>query len=186
MRSPFFFGYGSLVNRQTHEYGEAHRARISGWRRTWRHVATRKVAFLTAYPSPESSLDGLIAAVPGGDWAALDVRERSYLRETATGVIHTLPAPPEVHIYHAPPDLHAPASTSHPVLLSYLDTVVQGYLTEFGEAGVHDFFDTTDGWDAPIRNDRSDPVYPRHQKLGPSERALVDDTLNRVGARILT
>jgi hypothetical protein len=182
MEHPYFFGYGSLVNRSTHDYDNAHRARIPGWRRTWRHVATREVAFLTAYPHADSTLDGLMAAVPQGDWRSLDVREHSYLREAATGVIHALPTPPDVHIYHAPPDLHAEATRRHPVLLSYLDTVVQGYLAEFGETGVRRFFDTTDGWEAPIRDDRADPIYPRHQRLGPSERALVDDELMRVGA----
>ncbi|MXQ09086.1 gamma-glutamylcyclotransferase [Alphaproteobacteria bacterium GH1-50] len=184
MTHPWFFGYGSLVNRRTHDYAVAAPARITGWRRTWRHVATRNVAFLTAYPSPGSVLDGLIAEVPRGDWEALDMREHSYLREAATGVAHALPTPPEIHIYHAPPDLHAPASDAHPVLLSYLDTVIQGYLTEFGETGVRDFFDTTDGWDAPIRDDRSAPVYPRAQETGPEIRDIVNTELARVGARI--
>ena len=35
-----------------------------------------------------------------------------------------------------------------PILLSYLDVVVQGYLAEFGEAGVARFFASTDGWGA--------------------------------------
>ena len=52
MTGPFFFGYGSLVNRATHDYSDAHPARIEGWRRAWRHVEGRKVAFLTAVPAP--------------------------------------------------------------------------------------------------------------------------------------
>ncbi len=180
METPFFFGYGSLVNRSTHDYTDAHGARVHGWRRTWRHVATRQVAFLTAYAAPGHTIEGLIAGVPGADWEALDQREFSYLREPADDVIHPLPAKPEVHIYHAPPHLHQPATDQHPVLLSYLDTVVQGYLREFGEEGVTRFFDTTDGWDAPIKNDRADPVYSRAQKLTPDERTLVDDNVHRI------
>ena len=30
---PRFFGYGSLVNRDTHDYPNAVRATLSGWRR---------------------------------------------------------------------------------------------------------------------------------------------------------
>ncbi len=180
--TPYFFGYGSLVNRATHDYGDAHTARITGWRRAWRHVATREVAFLTAVPDPACEIDGLIAGVPGGDWAALDLREHSYARMRAAGVSHPLADPPEIHIYHAPPELHAPASALHPVLLSYLDVVVQGYLCEFGEDGVARFFDTTDGWDAPIRDDRSNPIYPRHQTITRHQRALVDHHLDRLGA----
>ena len=184
MTHPFVFGYGSLVNRRTHDTHTTHPARLSGWRRTWRHVATREVAFLTVYPAPGHELDGLIAAVPDGDWEALDQREFSYLRETAEDVTHPLPEEADVQFYHAPPDLHAPASRLHPVLLSYLDAVIQGYLAEFGETGVRHFFDTTDGWDAPIRDDRTDPIYKRHQTLTPNERTLVDTELARVGARV--
>ena len=72
------------------------------------------------------------------------------------------------------------------MLLSYLDVVVQGYLREFGEQGVQRFFDTTDGWDAPVLNDRADPVYPRHRTLNEQERALVDDMLAERKVRLLT
>ena len=88
---------------------------------------------------------------------------------------------PEIHIYHAPADMHRPASEMRPVLLSYVDVVVQGYLREFGEDGVARFFETTDGWDAPMRNDRANPLYPRHQVLSAEETALVDDWLGRLG-----
>ena len=181
MTRPFFFGYGSLVNRATHDYSDAHPARIAGWRRAWRHVEGRQVAFLTAVPAPESSIEGLIAHVPGGDWAALDMREHAYARVLATDVEHGIAGGPEIHIYHAPADMHAPASEMRPVLLSYVDVVVQGYLREFGEDGVARFFETTDGWDAPMRNDRANPLYPRHQVLSAEETALVDDWLGRLG-----
>lgn len=181
MTRPFFFGYGSLVNRATHDYADAHRARIAGWRRAWRHVEGRKVAFLTAVPAPGCSIDGLIAHVPGGDWAALDMREHAYARVLATDVEHQIAGANEIHIYHAPDDMHEPASTMRPVLLSYLDVVVQGYLREYGEAGVARFFETTDGWDAPMQNDRAAPRYSRHQVLSPNETAMVDDWLERLG-----
>ncbi len=185
MEGPYFFGYGSLVNRATHDYGDAHPARIAGWRRAWRHVEGRKVAFLTAVPDPDCEIEGLIAHVPGGDWAALDMREHAYARVMADRVSHALGAGPEVHIYHAPEDMHVAATEHRPVLLSYIDVVVQGYLREFGEAGVARFFDTTDGWDAPIRNDRARPIYPRHQSLTAKETALVDGHLARIGATLI-
>jgi hypothetical protein len=62
---------------------------------------------------------------------------------------------------------------------------VQGYLRAFGEDGVRDFFDTTDGWNAPILNDRAEPRYPRHQQLRPEETDLVDAHLNRIAAQIV-
>lgn len=169
--APRFFGYGSLVNRRTHDYPDIRPMTATGWRRAWRHTALRPVAYLTATPAPGSRIEGLSAAVPGGDWAALDLREAAYVRAA-------LPEGPS--IYHIPHDLHGPPTAKHPILLSYLDTVVQGYRAEFGEEGVAAFFDTTDGWDAPIRDDRAAPIYPRAERLAPEEIALVDHHLLRV------
>jgi len=182
MRDPFFFGYGSLVNRRTHDYNEAYPARVSGWRRAWRHSPIRAVSFLTVVPA-EDYIDGLIAAVPGADWAHLDARERAYERcEVSEQVSHSAPRKVDVAIYAIPDGRHHPPNDDNPILLSYLDTVVQGFLTEFGEAGVAHFFESTDGWHAPILDDRARPIYPRHQPLRAEERALVDDWLVTLSA----
>ena len=84
MSDPFFFGYGSLVNLATHAFTDAHPASIRGWRRAWRYTPLREVAFLTAVPDPEAEIEGMIAHVPGGDWAALDEREFAYDRHPVT------------------------------------------------------------------------------------------------------
>ncbi|CUH64295.1 hypothetical protein TG4357_01195 [Thalassovita gelatinovora] len=174
------------MNRQTHDYGEAHPARVFGWRRTWRHTALRPVAFLTAVPDPVTRIDGLIAAVPNGDWRALDAREHAYDRVDLTDLEdHPLPFTPKVAIYSIPAGKHGAPTMAHPILLSYLDVVVQGYHQEFGTEGVTRFFQTTDGWDAPILDDRTQPLYPRHQTLARSETRLVDRMLDDVGARLV-
>ena len=178
------FGYGSLVNRRTHGYGRAEPARIAGWRRAWRHVEARDVAFLTAVPDPASEIDGLAAFVPAAEWEALDAREFSYDRADATTVSGAALGTHPVRIYHAPPERQAMASALRPVVLSYLDVVVQGFLNEFGEAGVERFFATTDGWDAPIMDDHSRPRYGRHQPLSALETALVDRYLANLGCAI--
>jgi len=180
MRIPFFFGYGSLVNRRTHGHDEAHTARVRGWKRIWRHTALRPVAFLTAVPDPEVEIEGLIAGVPGADWAALDDREHAYDRVAAADVAHALDWRPDVNLYTIPPGKHRAPDRAHPVLLSYIDVVVQGYLDEFGEDGVRRFFETTAGWDAPVADDRADPIYSRHQALAARERKLVDRWLDNL------
>jgi hypothetical protein len=174
---PSVFGYGSLVNRATHAYGPARTARISGWRRTWRYTPHRSGPFLTALPSPGDAIDGLIAAIPGGDWAALDLREEGYDR---------LPTPESGVMIYAVPD-HGPIDVDgrDPILLSYVDVVFQGYLREFGPVGLDRFVTTTDGWDIPIRDDRACPVYPRHQQLSADETARVDAILRALGATVL-
>lgn len=171
-----FFGYGSLVNRQTHVYPDVARMTVDGWRRVWRATPINHVSFLTAEPAGGVTIDGLSAEVPGDDWAALDLRETGYLRA---------PLPEGPQIYHIPAGLHGDPDDLRPILLSYLDVVVQGFLREFGEGGVHRFFDTTEGWATPVRNDRDAPEYPRSQTLTSEETALVNDHLTRVGASLL-
>ncbi|MEM6637549.1 MAG: gamma-glutamylcyclotransferase family protein [Pseudomonadota bacterium] len=180
MTAPFFFGYGSLVNRRTHDYPRVHAASVRGWRRRWMHASTRPLAYLTAYEAPGGRIDGVIAEVPGGDWSALDVRERAYGRHEVpeSHRDHDGIRPATVEIYAVPPSSAAGAETRHPILLSYIDVVIQGFMAEFGEDGAANFFATTDGWDAPVLNDRAAPIYRRHQRLSPSETAFVDAALS--------
>ncbi len=174
---PAVFGYGSLVNRATHAYAPARPARMTGFRRAWRYTANREGPYLTAVASPSDMIDGLIAAIPGGDWAALDRREEGYDR---------LPTPePGVMIYAVPAGGDFDAEAPAPILLSYVDVVFQGYLREFGPAGPEGFAATTDGWDLPILDDRAAPLYPRHQRLSGAETALVDAILRNLGATVL-
>jgi hypothetical protein len=190
---PFFFGYGSLVNRGTHAFPSAARARVRGWARSWKRTKLRQLAFLTAVEAPGAEIEGLIAAVPGADWAALDLREYAYDRHKVVEIDHDhgpatpLPATPlDVQIYRTRPEHDADGTEEHPILLSYLDTVVQGYLTEFGEAGARRFFETTAGWEAPVLDDRADPIYSRATKLTSDERAFVDDALGLLTVRRIT
>ncbi|MBO6898967.1 MAG: gamma-glutamylcyclotransferase [Shimia sp.] len=183
MTGSYFFGYGSLVNHSTHSYENAHPARLHGWRREWCHTDLRPIAFLVAVPDSSVNIDGIIAHVPGDDWDALDAREFAYTRVQSTeSITHPITDPIEIAVYKAREDIRVAADIRHPILLSYLDVVVQGYLREFGEQGVADFFATTTGWDAPILNDRADPQYPRHRPLTKAETALVDQHLATLNA----
>ena len=177
---PYFFGYGSLVNRATHPYPNAARAQATGWARVWHATSIRQIAYLSVVEAPGVVIDGLIAAVPGGDWAALDQREHAYARHDLTDVAHDHPTAGRIMIYQVEPRHIAPKG-SHPILLSYLDTVVQGFVREFGEAGVARFFETTRGWEAGIRDDRAAPLYPRAQVTTARERAMVDAALHDLG-----
>jgi hypothetical protein len=173
-RHPAFFGYGSLVNRATHDYAPGEAVTLKGWRRVWRHTRLRDWPYLSAEPA-DAEIDGLIAAVPNDDWALLDQREAAYRRHAVLHD-HVTTAPGwanRIEIY-AVDEAHGVAPNHHPILLSYLDTVVQGFLREFGEAGVARFFTTTAGW-TTILDDRAAPHYPRHQPVSGTERRLVDD-----------
>ncbi|WP_424832454.1 gamma-glutamylcyclotransferase family protein [Ruegeria sp.] len=186
MADPYFFGYGSLVNLATHDFPDPRPAVLKGWKRAWKHTDLRPVAFLTAVPDPGSEIEGMIAHVPKNDWAALDEREWAYDRIPATSSVkHPVEHEVEIAVYAVPENRHNDPNNQHPLLLSYIDVVVQGYLRTFGEDGADRFFATTDGWDAPILNDRAEPRYPRHQQLKPAEANFVDDRLNRISARLV-
>ena len=184
MKDPYFFGYGSLVNTKSHDYPGAHPATLNGWRRAWVATPRYGVVLLTGVRAPGHSIKGLIAAVPGADWAALDAREGGYARLAASEqVAHQLPVTPDIAVYAVDPD-QMKDSSSHVILLSYLDVVVQGFHDVYGEDGVQHFFDTTDNWHTPILNDRDDPIYPRHQTLTGTQRSLVDGNLERLSAQV--
>lgn len=182
--TPYFFGYGSLVNRQTHDYPKAQPAQLQGWRRAWVRTAVRDLVFLSVIKDDTSTIDGLVAAVPNADWFALDAREAGYARlPSGSAVTHPISPAPEIAHYAVPPS-ETGVPGDHAILLSYLDVVVQGFVKEFGEEGVQRFFDTTDGWDTPVINDRATPRYPRAQTLTLRETALVDHHLDRLLARV--
>ncbi|MGH1464284.1 MAG: gamma-glutamylcyclotransferase family protein [Cognatishimia sp.] len=186
MQTPYFFGYGSLVNRQTHDYPDAKKAQLQGWRRVWRQTTLRPRPFLSIEPCATTIITGLIAQVPNHDWRALDQREAAYDRQLVTSVRSTsaeVAAP--ISTYCMPAEKYPVPDQPHAILLSYLDVVVQGYLQEFGPSGAEDFFATTSGWHAPIRNDRHAPIYPRHQTLTASETGFVDRHLAKLGCQIL-
>lgn len=186
MMDPYFFGYGSLVNAKTHIYADTRPATLRGWRRVWRRVDIRDQAFLTIIPDESTQLLGLIAQVPNADWNALDAREVGYARLHASHQVdHDHHPDLHVAIYSIPEHTSEVPGTANPILLSYLDVVLQGYLHVFGEAGVEHFMATTDGWETVILNDRSAPLYPRAQRLTNDETAYINEQLRAIDARII-
>lgn len=186
MADPFFFGYGSLVNSGTHGFTQFQQAHAKGWRRAWRHTSLRQVSFLTAIPDAHCGIDGAIAAVPNADWEALDQREHAYERIAASHqVSHNAGSALDIALYAIAADRHGPPSDDHPILMSYLETVLQGYLQLFGPDGVSGFLETTDGWEAPILDDRATPIYPRASAITTQEREMFVDLLGDLGVRVM-
>ena len=175
----WFFGYGSLVNRATHSYPQAQRARLHNWRRVWVRTAMREVVFLSIHPAPGADIDGLIAAVPGADWTALDAREAGYDRINVISDLESDVNASPIAAYRVTPALQRETG-EHFILLSYLDTVAQGFRKEFGATGVEAFFATTDGWNAPVFDDRGSPRYPRACDTSRDDKAQVDKLLAQV------
>lgn len=183
MKHPQFFGYGSLVNLNTHDYPNVRHASLTGWRRVWVRTPLREVAFLSAQPCKETTIDGVVADVPNHDWSALDARERGYERHPVSDQIATESRSGSVSVYSVPTTGQI-GSGDHFILLSYLDVVVQGFHQQYGSDGVAAFFESTAGWDTPILNDRDQPRYPRAQTLHPDETNLVDHHLRQLAAHV--
>jgi len=185
MDDAFFFGYGSLVNRHTHDYPDAQPVTIRGWRREWRMARSLGRTFLSVVPDAGAQIDGLVARVPGNDWAALDIRETGYGRHAlGADAFARGPVRPAQIYAIAPQDAH-PANHTAPIKLSYLDVVVEGFAQEFGLDGIARFFDTTTGW-GPVLDDRTAPLYPRARPVAPALRRLVDDQLANMGVERLS
>ena len=176
------FGYGSLMNGATHDYAGLRPATLVGWRRLWRQAEGRPAAFLTVEPAPGASVEGAVAEVAPAAWPALDAREAAYERHEVAGAVTPAlgPLAGSVVVYAVPPTQQGLATLRRPVLLSYLDVVVQGAIRLHGQAGAAAFFDTTGGWGA-VLDDRAAPRYARAQALSEAESAAVDEGLARLG-----
>ena len=188
-----YFGYGSLVNRDTHRtqiHGAA-RASVRGWRRYWQgrpSFTDIPVSLLSVKveSDPEHDLPGLLVFDRIESLAALDEREFNYDRRNvaaeAISVAIDLPSDLPVYIYEGKPDVAL--DTDHAILQSYLDAVLQGYLLEYGTESVLRFIRETHAFDdrAVIR-DRHAPRYSRAVKLSKDEVEMFDDALAAHGVR---
>lgn len=185
MPATHVFGYGSLVNTKTHDFANVAPAEISGWRRAWLCTPERDVAYLSVFPEIQSRILGVVAQVPPEAWPALDEREAAYDKHTATPDVKTAANPDDVAIYAVPARLSEEPTANTPILQSYLDVVLMGYHTHFGDEGVAHFLDTTDGWHTPIVRDRDAPRYPRAQTIDANQAANFDAALIRIGASFI-
>lgn len=192
-----YIGYGSLVNRTTllTDYVSAQRVRLTGWRRCWRPRmhgdpirSERRTSLLSARRVEDSMIEGLLVFDRIENLPAVDEREATYDRiEVPSDAIELLddglPDCP-VFVYEARTNT-ADHDPHHPILQSYLDAVLQGFLREFGIDGVHSFLDSTDGFERSVHADRHDPVYPRAVELLEHERHLIDTVLEERGTRFV-
>ena len=192
-----YFGYGSLVNRDTlrTDYVSAQPVRLKGWRRCWkpRHRGDplrggHATSLLSVRQVEGNVIDGLLIYDRVENLPSVDEREATYDRvavplERLDMAGGTLPDCP-VYVYEAQTNT-ADHDPHHPILQSYLDAVLQGFLREFGKDGVHNFLETTDGFERHVHADRHDPVYPRAVQLIEEERHFIDTLLEARGVRFL-
>ncbi len=118
----------------------------------------------------------MTARVPGADWAALDKREHGYER-LIIPEDQLSPSAKNVSVYKSLPKNDQLGDAAFPILQSYLDCVLQGFLHVHGPNAPAAFIATTDGWETPILQDRGAPHYPRAITLSDEEAAHIDQLL---------
>jgi hypothetical protein len=193
-KSIYYFGYGSLVNRDTRPINEeAMDAHLHGWRRAWLHrvggVQRPRVncTSLTIEPvesvtsSDQAGIDGVLVRMDTADLPALDARESGYERLSLSADCFDLPGAidaDEIMVYRSLPDNRQLAEAGFPILKSYIDCVMAGYLHRFGDTGLRQMVKSTRGWERTILNDRATPFYPRHVVLEPQHQRYFDHILS--------
>jgi len=191
----YYFGYGSLVNRDTRPTVEfSKRARLNGWQRAWEHRTsdperTQQCTSLSIerlQPDvSEGGIDGVIARMKASDLAILDERESGYERMNIPATQFVLPdeiSPQSVYVYRSLPQNRHAATENHPILQSYIDCVLAGYHHQFGESGMLAMIASTRGWNTPIMDDRADPHYPRWVSVTTAMQQAFDREVARAGA----
>ena len=194
-----YFGYGSLVNddtRNAESFGFA--GRLRGYRRRWsiwraseerRAFGFGGVAALSVTPSRDAFCDGLLIFDRKEHLPHVDEREAMYDRVLIDlddfQTEHEIPVGLDCYIYVGQPAHTDIVDPNFPILQSYVDAVMQGFLHKFGEAGVGRFVEETDGWQTPIVQDRDRPCYPRSISLTLDEQDLLDQYIAKSGAPLV-
>lgn len=175
------FGFGSLVNAKTWPRAlEVQSARLTGYRREWRHSATmpsgEMVNAVTLTEASGVTVDGVVETIRDEDVEPLKIRELGYRTIDVTDAVELEVGNPEGRIValYSTGDYRRWSSPQTPILQSYVDVVMDGYETRFGEPGLMRFLETTHGWGGTLVDDRAQPRYPRHVALSAETLARYD------------
>lgn len=187
-----YFGYGSLVNKATlrTRFLAIRRAEVTGWRRFWLPREAPFAAYLSVRPEPGHPTQGVVVYDLAENLPLVDEREAGYRRVSVDPGEVRIEGAPDVEVplflYEALRPEETAADAGSFLLQSYLDAVLQGFLSLYGEEGLRRFVAETDGFEADIVADRETPRYPRSVVLGAGEAALFDGLVWARGARFVS
>jgi hypothetical protein len=144
-----------------------------------------KVCVLTVERCEGVELDGILLLENSENLERYDKREIGYRRERIEHERISIDSSPEAgarlpdeyYVYTSERQHHRPGNDEFPILRSYVDCVLAGYLEVWGRSGTERFVESTQGWEAPILDDRAAPIYPRAVTLPRSDRQVIDEIL---------
>ena len=176
-----YFGFGSLVNRNTlrTSYVDLVQASLKGYSRHWQSktkTLEEQVALLSIHPDQTCEIYGMIVLDKLENLPLVDAREQGYSRHRLNRdqllIDSDAAMPNDIYVYIA----NEPEGESDEgaLLQSYLDAVMQGFFNEYGDEGVRHFMDTTKGFDRKLIRDRQSPKYPRPVMLSDSDATYFD------------
>jgi hypothetical protein len=178
-----YFGYGSLVNELTwlqseRFHSERHPVEIENWTREWGHcVDTPRgpMCALTAARAAGTHIQGILIRCDAADLAQVDAREAGYDRVELPrrDVRSSGDLPDKLYIYTSRSPHYRPGGADYPILFSYVEAVLHGFLSVFKTEGVDAFIRSTSGWTAPVLDDRDRPQYRR----SPRKLISIEDKL---------
>ena len=151
-------------------------------------VSPHDLALLSVHRDRTSTIGGMLVIDRLENLPALDERERLYERVTIdrndilagdTGGTLEMIRAQNLFIYVG----QITAVGQPPLLQSYLDTVMAGFLEAHGESGVEAFINSTTGFGREIICDRSAPIYPRAVALQADIADRFDAMLAKAGVR---
>ena len=187
-----YFGYGSLVNRRTlrTKFLGIRRASATGWQRFWLpRGQDGDMALLSVQPTDDEIVQGVVVYDRAAHLPAVDEREAGYARRIVDLGRLAVERPPiadePVYIYEAHRGALDAAETQSAILQSYLDAVMQGFRTLYGEEGLRRFVARTEGFETAVLQDREQPRYPRAVTLSDGEAALFDRLVSERGGRFV-
>ncbi|SHO58931.1 hypothetical protein VQ7734_04706 [Vibrio quintilis] len=180
--SIYIFGYGSLMNsssrRLTGQTGHAVPAVVSGLVRHWGKVNDNYIASPLVSEPGDGLVNGVLLEITIDELKEFDRREAGYQRVRLQPEQFETPlditAENDIWVYIKPQP--QPPCENIPVLQTYIDTVLSGCL-EISEDFARFFIRHTQGWQAPVDNDRQQPRYKNYAGIPSHHVELIDQLL---------
>jgi hypothetical protein len=186
-----YFGYGSLVNELTwlpseRRHPKRRPVEVQNWSREWRHcVETPRGCVLTAIEQAGSRIQGLLILCDAADLAQVDAREAGYERvalrrqDVLSPVSHL---PEKLYIYKSKPAHYQPGGADYPIWFSYAEAVLHGFMSVFKTEGVDAFIGSTNGWSAPVIDDRDNPRYRRSPRglMSSEDKEYIEQKIRQI------